>query len=626
MKRMQVTWSIPEVKGTAPQPRQNHTAVIVNNKMYVFGGTTTNKKLLGDMNVLDLESLTWSIAESTGHPPSARYGHSCVVYQKLLLVFGGFDGTKRLNDVYKYDTIKNVWIQPDVKGEKPDARSSHCAAIINNRMVVYGGVISGKVTGNMFVLNLNNWTWNEAIPKGPTPKARFNHAAVALGNLFYIAGGQAPMGKFNDVHYFDPETLLWTEIKAGGLEFLNSSNFTMNTIGNRIFVFRGENASDMFVLTLESVDTPTAWSKPVCSGQIQPKQVRAGHTTIQYKNNLVVFGGTAETDQIWLLDISSILLSAEKDKAADVVEEEEDESDDKSVSSDQIRPSLRESANAIKHKLTSAVSKVNLMTDLTEMRPRGVTASVGSDVPTDKDKKKKKKEEEEVKPPLVVSKDKALLVEMEKKLQSKNILKPATLNDNQQQKLKKPPKNNKPAESDTEKRKFRCYFENEVRLLDIESDSSLEGTQKTLEESLSVGQLYIKFIDKEKDMVVIRDQNDFEAAIELLTDISQPVELQLYEVSSEQVWLDCHLQDEDFKLSVTPNITYITLTKTLHEDSSLTYTHLRFKDDEGDMIEIKTDEELQIVFDAHKIAEPVMAEKTDNYLPLYKPIHLYLSD
>jgi len=342
--------------------------------------------------VLDLESLTWSTAEPTGHPPSARYGHSCVVYQKLLLVFGGFDGSKRLNDVYKYDTIKNVWIQPDVKGEKPDARSSHCAAVIGNiKMFVYGGVISGKVTGNMFVLNLGNWTWSEIIPKGTIPKARFNHAAVVLEKFFYIAGGQAPMGKFNDVHCFDPDTLVWNEIKSGGVEFPHSSSFTMNNIGNRVFVFRGENASDMFVLTLESGDTPTAWSKPVCSG-VQPKQIRAGHSAVLYSNKLVVFGGTAETDQIWFLDISSILLSAEKEKAAEpVVEEEENESDDKSVSSDQaLRPSLRESATAIKNKLTSAVSKVNLMTDLGEMRPRGITASVGSDVPTDKEKKKEK--------------------------------------------------------------------------------------------------------------------------------------------------------------------------------------------------------------------------------------------
>jgi len=124
-------------------------------------------------------------------------------------------------------------------------------------------------------------------------------------------------------------------------------------------------------------------------------------------------------------------------------------------------------------------------------------------------------------------------------------------------------------------------------------------------------------------MVVIRDQNDFEAAIELLTDISQPVELQLYEVSSEQVYLVCHQQDDEYKLSVAWNINYFTLTKTLQE--SLTYTHVQFKDDEGDMIEIKSDEELQIVFDTHKIAEPVMAEKTDSST-LYKPIHLYLSD
>jgi len=196
MKRMQVTWSVPGVKGTAPQPRQNHTAVIIDHKMYVFGGTTTNKKVLGDMNVLDLESLTWSTAEPTGHPPSARYGHSCVVYQKLLLVFGGFDGSKRLNDVYKYDTIKNVWIQPDVKGEKPDARSSHCAALLGNtRMDVYGGVISGKVTGNMFVLNLGNWTWSEIIPKGTIPKARFNHAAVVLEKFFLYCWRTSAYGK-----------------------------------------------------------------------------------------------------------------------------------------------------------------------------------------------------------------------------------------------------------------------------------------------------------------------------------------------------------------------------------------------------------------------------------------------
>lgn len=111
-------WSIVETTGQVPppSPRDSHTAVICNDAMYLFGGSTANAR--NDLYSFSFETNQWSEvrpASSAGQAacePCPRFCHSCQVHDNSLYVFGGYDGHQRLNDFwqFKLPTVVNIAI------------------------------------------------------------------------------------------------------------------------------------------------------------------------------------------------------------------------------------------------------------------------------------------------------------------------------------------------------------------------------------------------------------------------------------------------------------------------------------------------------------------------------------
>jgi hypothetical protein len=109
-------WSVVETAGNTlpPSPRDSHTAVICNDSMYLFGGSTGNAR--NDLYSFSFETNQWHEvrpAISSGQAvcePCPRFCHSCEVYNGSLYVFGGYDGQQRLNDFwqFKLPTVVNI--------------------------------------------------------------------------------------------------------------------------------------------------------------------------------------------------------------------------------------------------------------------------------------------------------------------------------------------------------------------------------------------------------------------------------------------------------------------------------------------------------------------------------------
>jgi len=62
--------------------------------MYVIGGTVdTGRK--NDFWRLDLASWTWSEVEQVGNYPEERSGHTAIVYNDTIVLFGGIQDVTR---------------------------------------------------------------------------------------------------------------------------------------------------------------------------------------------------------------------------------------------------------------------------------------------------------------------------------------------------------------------------------------------------------------------------------------------------------------------------------------------------------------------------------------------------
>lgn len=84
-----LTFNIPSIiRGEAPM-RQFHTASVIDNHMYVFGGGD-GKSWLNDLLIFDLVNLEWSgPIKTSGIVPAGRLQHSAISFEKRIYIFGG---------------------------------------------------------------------------------------------------------------------------------------------------------------------------------------------------------------------------------------------------------------------------------------------------------------------------------------------------------------------------------------------------------------------------------------------------------------------------------------------------------------------------------------------------------
>jgi len=106
-----MTWSRPCVNGPSPLPRSLHSATLIANKIYMFGGwvplvvddlKSTNHekewKCTNSVACLNIENMTWEnlqqdVLDDT--IPRARAGHSAVAIHQRLFVWSGRDGYRK---------------------------------------------------------------------------------------------------------------------------------------------------------------------------------------------------------------------------------------------------------------------------------------------------------------------------------------------------------------------------------------------------------------------------------------------------------------------------------------------------------------------------------------------------
>ncbi|KAM3254957.1 hypothetical protein ACQJBY_048405 [Aegilops geniculata] len=244
-------WTPLSVPGQRPKPRYKHGAAVVQEKMYVFGGNH-NGRYLGDIQVLDFKSLswskleakiqseasesaervlvapcaaqslipsgnkilslaghtrehteslsvkefdpqtcTWSILRTYGKSPSSRGGQSVTRVGDTLVVFGGEgDGRSLLNDLHVLDLETMTWDEFESTGTPPSPRSEHAAACFADRyLLIFGGGSHSTCFSDLYLLDMQTMEWSRPEQQGIIPEPRAGHAGVAVGDNWVITGG-----------------------------------------------------------------------------------------------------------------------------------------------------------------------------------------------------------------------------------------------------------------------------------------------------------------------------------------------------------------------------------------------------------------------------------------------------
>jgi len=160
------TWSFVNQMGTIPTPRSGHSATLIGNLMYVYGGLVsaeTGDGTTSEMFCFDTQTLTWSEVYYSGDAPGGIYNHAALLHpwsheQGKIVVFGGrrcASSEPPSNTVYCFDVSKFSWEIIQTKGRKPTGRFSMCAWTVRKCIVQFGGCNShGYCNSDLSILGL----------------------------------------------------------------------------------------------------------------------------------------------------------------------------------------------------------------------------------------------------------------------------------------------------------------------------------------------------------------------------------------------------------------------------------------------------------------------------------------
>lgn len=88
-----MTWIKCNSSGNIPCSRSFHTLIPFGGNLLLFGGLSAADKHLGDLHLLDINTMTWQSIECSGmFAPSSRAFHAMTCNNGQIVLFGGSFG------------------------------------------------------------------------------------------------------------------------------------------------------------------------------------------------------------------------------------------------------------------------------------------------------------------------------------------------------------------------------------------------------------------------------------------------------------------------------------------------------------------------------------------------------
>ena len=227
-------WRLVESGGAVPEPRKNHSAVLVYSKLVIFGGVGVGEdgavRRFNDVWSLDTDTMTWTRLDVQGDIPCGRDGHTMSAIGTKLYMFGGWTGPPGAdgdagesykNDLYVLDIKSLVWQRQHLSGSAPSPRKLHTATVVeaDQRIIIIGGYSIDRRVNDVHVIDLKNSHYNQPEVKGNLPQIRSAHTAVLIERSIFVFGG---FGKgnvaLNDFRSLDIGFFRWSLPAIGGRE------------------------------------------------------------------------------------------------------------------------------------------------------------------------------------------------------------------------------------------------------------------------------------------------------------------------------------------------------------------------------------------------------------------------
>ena len=135
-------------------PRAGHAAAVVNDCLYIFGGTTLNN-VLNDLVVFCVSApSSWRTVSQSKPWPAARYGHAMCAVETRIFLFGGvLSNGMNSNELWVYDIPADSWTMVSTSSDvQPPALSGHTLTAVDDKWLY---VIGGRTSYGEFVSDVH---------------------------------------------------------------------------------------------------------------------------------------------------------------------------------------------------------------------------------------------------------------------------------------------------------------------------------------------------------------------------------------------------------------------------------------------------------------------------------------
>ncbi|XP_016149383.1 kelch domain-containing protein 3-like isoform X1 [Sinocyclocheilus grahami] len=318
--------------------RVNHAAVAVGHKVYSFGGYCSGEDYETlrqiDVHVFNTESLRWTKLppvrtggrEHAREVPYMRYGHTAVLVEEAVLIWGGRNDTEgACNVLYAFDVTQHRWFTPKISGTVPGARDGHSACVLGKAMYIFGGYeqLADCFSNEIHKLDTSSMCWSIVSVRGTPARWRDFHSATIIGTKMFVFGGRAdrfgPFHSNNEIYckkikIFDTETNCWLNTASAQLLPEGRRSHSAFAYNGELYIFGGYNArldrhfNDLWKFNPEAF----SWKK------LEPKGKgpcpRRRQCCCMLGDRIVLFGGTSPCpeqgmgDEFNLMDHSDLYL------------------------------------------------------------------------------------------------------------------------------------------------------------------------------------------------------------------------------------------------------------------------------------------------------------------------------
>ena len=257
--------------------RSGHSGLVFNKKMWLFGGTTGSSYF---KEIFNSDNGAWTSNTAPGW--SGRENHVSLRFKGKMWVIGGGNSTSSYDDVWSSSTGL-TWENQNVTNGF-SARQGHAGVVFKDQMWILGGQAGSSYLKDVWA-SIDGKNWEKVDNDTPMWSGRYGHAAVVYDNKIWVMGGNDnESGDSNEVWYssngktWDNSTIsvTWDGMKDFGAQVFDGKIWILggNPRTNKFYTFDGTTWSDQ---------QDASWS------------VRSSLVSFRFDNYLWVVGGDSGT-------------------------------------------------------------------------------------------------------------------------------------------------------------------------------------------------------------------------------------------------------------------------------------------------------------------------------------------